>query len=81
MSICSCSSLGSCVGGEHHILIERHKVLSPLSVQLAEPLHLGVQVLADEWIQAARTGRNWRHLKVWMGVSRSTHGGNKAAQA
>ena len=46
-----------------------------------ESLHFGVQVLADEWIQAARTGRNWRHLKVWMGVSRSTHGGNKSSQA
>ena len=43
--------------------------------------HSGTQVLADEWIQAARTGRHWRQLRVWMGVSRNTHGGMKAAHA
>ncbi|KAK9831494.1 hypothetical protein WJX81_002371 [Elliptochloris bilobata] len=37
-------------------------------------------VLADEWIQAARTGRNWRHLRVWMGVSRNSNGAKKASK-
>jgi len=29
-------------------------------------------VLADEWIQAAQTGRNRRHLRAWMGVPRGS---------